>query len=125
MIYGIGIDIVEIDRMERAIDRWGGRFLDRVFCPEEQERCLKVLRPAAGFAARFAAKEAFVKALRTGFRHGMGPSQICVRQDGDGAPYIEIGGEVARWAARAGLKKWHLSISHEKAHAVAVVVLEV
>lgn len=124
MIYGIGIDIVDIPRLERVIERWGARFLDRVFCQGEQKRCLSTSRPAAGLAARFAAKEAFVKALGTGFRNGMAPSQICVKQRENGAPYIEIKGMVKQVAEEKGIRGWHLSLTHEKGHAVAVVVLE-
>ncbi len=123
MIFGIGTDLVEIDRIDRCVEKWGDRFLKRVFCQQEIERCLCTVRPASCLAARFAAKEAFVKALGTGFRSGMGPGQICVVQDELGKPDFHLRGRVLQAVQELAITGWHLSLSHEKGHALAVVIL--
>ncbi len=124
MIAGIGVDVVEIKRLERAIERFGGSFLERVFCPNEIEACLKKADPYPGFSARFAAKEAFSKALGTGFRNGMRLSDICVSKDELGAPALFLRGTAKRLLTKMDISKVHVSLSHERSYAVSVVILE-
>ncbi len=124
MIVGVGIDVVEIKRLERAIERFGDRFLQRVFCFNEIETCLKKTDPYPGLSARFAAKEAFSKALGTGFRNGLRLTDICVKQDQLGAPYLFLKGAAQRFLNKMGISKVHVSLSHERSFAVSVVILE-
>lgn len=126
MILGIGVDIIEHPRMERAIARGGQAFLDRVFSPAEQAYCRSRARPAVSFANRFAAKEAIAKASRLGiFRLG-GLTGAEVVHDGDGAPGFRFSDAVA--AALAGRfgdgLRCSLSLSDSEASSVAFVVLE-
>lgn len=124
MILGIGTDVVRIDRLERAMQRFGQRFLDRLFTPEEQTRCSSHVRPAACFAKRFAAKEALVKALGTGFRDGLWFTDITVENDAAGRPALRLSGPVAQALAAHGEVRTHLSLSDELDLAMAFVVLE-
>jgi holo-[acyl-carrier-protein] synthase len=123
MISGIGIDIVEIRRIEEAAARWGDRFLNRIFSPEEIAYCYAKKDPFPHLAARFAAKEAAVKALSSLFR-GQEPlviTDIAVSNDREGRPSLSL-----RHRELPMEKPWnlHLSLTHERSHAVAVVVLE-
>ena len=88
MIVGIGVDLVETKRIKRAHERFGERFLNRVFCLKESQRCLEKKDPYMCLSARFAAKEAFSKALGTGIRGGLRLNQICITNDDLGAPKI-------------------------------------
>ncbi|NDY42222.1 holo-ACP synthase [Dissulfurirhabdus thermomarina] len=124
MIVGLGVDIVEIDRIARAVDRWGERFLGRVFTPEERAYCRRSRRPAENLALRFAAKEACSKALGTGMRAGVAWRQISVRHEPSGRPVLGLTGAALDRARRLGATAWHVSLSHERAFGVAVVVLE-
>jgi holo-[acyl-carrier protein] synthase len=124
MIYGIGVDIVEISRMEKVIERWGERFLRRVFTEGEIAFCQKKGRPAARFALRFAAKEAFAKALGSGFRDGLGFRQIEVKRDSNGRPILGLHGRGKKMCEGRGIAKSHLSLSDDGRYAIAMVVLE-
>ncbi len=124
MILGIGIDIVHVPRIEVAVERFGDRFIDRVFCQKEAQQCLCKRDPYPSLAGRFAAKEAFVKALGTGFRLGVALTQICVDRKDSGAPYLNLLGKARELAEIRGVTGVHLSISHEDRYAVAMVVLE-
>jgi holo-[acyl-carrier protein] synthase len=124
MIYGIGTDIVEIPRLESVLDRWGDRFVQRVFTEEEAAYCSGKTHRAARYALRFAAKEAFVKALGMGFRAGLFFRQIEVTHDKNGAPRFRLHGKSRSACRDRGIKKSFLSLSDDGTYAVAFVVLE-
>ena len=124
MIYGIGVDLVEIDRMERAITRSGPRLVERLYTPGERAYCGAKRFPYPCFAARFACKEAFLKALGTGLRKHMRWRDIEVRRDPLGRPLLHLHGYLRERCAAAGIRHIHLSLSHSAGHAVAQVVLE-
>lgn len=121
MIKGIGVDIVKVTRIETAVRRWGDRFLKRVFTPREIDYCYRCKQPYQRLAARFAAKEAFLKALGTGLTQGMSLREVEVISDGKQSPDLLCKGEAQK--KLKGVKKVFLSISHEKDYAVAQVVL--
>jgi holo-[acyl-carrier protein] synthase len=123
MIAGIGVDIVEIARIRALIERHGERFLKRVFSPAEVRHCSRRIDPATGLAARFAAKEAFVKALGTGMTKGMRFKDIQVT--GEGRPQLKLTGKAREIAESMGIRGVHVSLSHERTHAVAMVIVEV
>lgn len=110
-----GIDIVEIDRIQSAIDRHGRRFLDRVFTPLEQSQCGG---RAESLAARFAAKEAAFKAL--GRRAGW--TDVEIERQAGGKPRLLLHGEARSLSERLGAGSWTVSLSHSRVHAVAVVI---
>jgi holo-[acyl-carrier protein] synthase len=124
MIAGIGTDLVEVDRLEQAARRHGRRFLDRVFTPAEISYCDALARPYESYAARFAAKEAFLKALGTGQRDGIGWHHMEVARDRAGRPELVLTGPAREAAGRQGVAAVFLSLSHTRHHATAVVVLE-
>jgi holo-[acyl-carrier protein] synthase len=115
VIVGVGIDVVDVERFRRQLERTP-RLLDRLFTPTERE-----LRPA-GLAARFAAKEALAKAL--GAPVGMRWRDVTVRRGDDGRPHLEVSGTVARRASELGVASFHLSLSHDAGIAGAVVIAE-
>lgn len=120
----IGTDIVEVYRIRETIERTP-RFIDRVFTDAEREYCeSKGAAAAQSFAGRFAAKEAFLKALRTGWRGKIGWQDIEIVNDGNGAPVFQITGEASRLLEELGAEKVHLSISHTNEHATAQVIFE-
>lgn len=114
----VGTDIVEIARIAAALGRFGGRFLERVYTPAEQALCHG--RPSE-LAARFAAKEAAMKALGTG-RRGVGWREVEVLADMRGRPLLHLHGRAAARAAALGLPNLAVSLSHERGHAIAVVI---
>ncbi len=124
MIIGIGSDLVFIPRVKDAIDRWGNRFIKRVFCEQEISYCMKKRDYAASFAARFSAKEACSKALGTGISRGIRWKDICVVRRVGGPPTIELKGKAKEIAYNLGVKNIYLSITHEKDLAMTIVVLE-
>jgi holo-[acyl-carrier protein] synthase len=124
MIVGSGIDLVEIERIEHSIERFGNRFLDRVYCAAEQAYCLRKRKSAESFAARFAAKEAAAKALGTGISHGVNWLEIEVVREPTGRPTIRFHGRAAQIAARLGATRVTVSITHTASLALASVVLE-
>jgi holo-[acyl-carrier protein] synthase len=124
MIVGSGIDLVEIGRIQQSMDRYGSRFLDRVYTGAEQAYCLRKRKAAESFAARFAAKEAGAKALGTGIRNGVNWLEIEVVREAGGRPAIQFHGRAAQVAARLGVTHAALSITHSTALAMASVVLE-
>ncbi len=124
MILGIGIDIVHVPRIENAVERFGERFLERAFCPGEIEWCLKKRDPYPCLAGRFAAKEALVKALGTGFREGITLKQIGVERLDSGKPVLRLSDKAHSTARKMNVQGVQLSISHEREYAVAVVILE-
>jgi holo-[acyl-carrier protein] synthase len=124
MIVGTGIDAVEIERIQQAIDRYGQRFLNRVYTAQEQEYCLRKKSSAESFAGRFAAKEAGAKALGTGISRGVTWTEIEVVRERSGRPKLTFHGRAAQMAARLGAANAALSLTHTKALAMASVVLQ-
>ena len=124
MIVGSGIDLAEIGRLQQSIDRYGSRFLDRIYTAAEQAYCLRKRNSAESFAARFAAKEAGAKALGTGISHGVSWREIEVVRERSGRPTLELHGRAAQIAARLGVVRIALSITHTTGLAMASVVLE-
>ena len=124
MIVGTGIDLVEIGRIQNSIDRYGKRFLDRVYTAAEQAYCLRKRKSAESFAARFAAKEAGAKALGTGISFGVSWLEIEVVRLGGGRPTLKFHGRAAQIAGRLGVTRAALSITHTDELAMASVLLE-
>jgi holo-[acyl-carrier protein] synthase len=124
MIVGSGIDVVEIERIQQAIDRYGQRFLNRVFLQAEQAYCLRKRNCAESFAARFAAKEAAAKALGTGISYGVSWLEIEVVREPSGRPTLRFHGRAAETAHRLGVARACLSLTHTRQLAVASAVLE-
>lgn len=125
MIIGIGVDVIEVDRILRAVDHpeWGERFRARVFTPGEIAYCTDRRRYAESFAARFAAKEATMKALGRGFGGGIAWKEIEVVR-GTGRPTLVLNGQALLRAGKLGVQRWHLSLTHTAATAVAYVIAE-
>ncbi len=124
MIVGSGIDLVEIARIQQSMDRFGPRFLDRVYTAAEQAYCARKRKSAESFAARFAAKEAGAKALGTGISHGVNWLEIEVVREPSGRPTLVFHGRAAQFAARLGVRHTALSITHTSDLSMASVLLE-
>ncbi len=124
MIVGSGIDLVEIARIEKSVDRYGKRFLDRIYTAAEQAYCLRKRKAAESLAARFAAKEAGAKALGTGISFGVHWLEIEVVREPGGRPTLRFHGRAAELADRLGVVRAALSITHTADLAVASAVLE-
>jgi holo-[acyl-carrier protein] synthase len=124
MIVGSGIDLAEIERIQHSVERYGQRFLDRVYTASEQAYCLRKRKSAESLAARFAAKEAGAKALGTGISHGVNWLEIEVVREASGRPTLKFYGRAAEFAARLGAVRSALSITHTATLAMASVVLE-
>ena len=124
MIYGTGVDIIKVSRIEKVIKRWGDRFIDRVFTPDEKVFCLKRVRPYPAFALRFAAKEAFSKALGTGMKKGVFWKDIEVFHFKSGKPGLYVYGTSASLCEKEGIKFFHVSLSDEDEYGIAMVILE-
>jgi holo-[acyl-carrier protein] synthase len=124
VIVGFGIDIAEIDRVEAAIRRHGKAFLERVFTPAEISYCERHKKKFERYAARFAAKEAAMKALGTGWRKGVRWRDIEVKNQPGGKPMISFAGAAGEHAARLGATHNSLSITHSGNLAFAQVILE-
>lgn len=121
MIVGVGCDIIEIERIARAIKRES--FIRRVFTAEEAAYCQRRGQQAASFAARFAAKEAVLKALGTGLREGS-LQEIAVDNDVLGKPLVQLSGHFAMLAKQLGVKNIQISLSHSRELATAYVIME-
>jgi holo-[acyl-carrier protein] synthase len=124
MIVGTGVDICEVPRIKAAVERFGQRFLSRVFTPEEARYCLAKPNAAERLAARFAAKEAGMKAIGTGLRHGITWKDLEVVRLPGQRPNLRFSGKALEFADRLGCKRVHLSLSHTKEQAIAYVILE-
>lgn len=124
MVLGTGIDLVAVERIRRLIERHGQRFYGRVFTAGEIEYCAGHRDPAPHYAARFAAKEAFLKALGTGLSQGTSLKEIDVVRGELGNPQIVLHGRTAEIAEERGVRRLHLSLSHSSGYAVAQVVAE-
>lgn len=122
MVVGLGIDLVETDRVGRSADRFGDRFLRRIYHPRELEQTRG--DRVQYLASRFAVKEALFKALGTGWSRGVRWVDVEVRNLESGQPVLYLHGEAAKRAAEIGADRFHVSITHTAGHAAAVVVLE-
>ncbi len=125
MVLGLGTDLIEIQRVQASIDRYGDHFLERIFTAGEIAYCRRKRRNAAeSFAARFAAKEAGAKALGTGISQGVSWREIEVRREMGQRPELELSGRAAERALILGVRRISLSLTHSRDVAMAVVVLE-
>jgi holo-[acyl-carrier protein] synthase len=124
MIFGTGIDIVDISRFERFVRENNEALLNRLFTPHEREYCAARKRSAQHYALRFAAKEAFLKALGTGLRDGLSWRDMEVVNDPAGKPELALSGRAAELFLLNGLTRSFLSLSHDGNCAVASIILE-
>lgn len=124
MIVGIGLDLVTVARIRHFHERWDDNGLRRIFTAAEIAYCVTMVDPAPSFAARFAAKEAFFKAMGTGWGVGGALCEVEVRRARSGDPGLAISGQAAETFARTGAQQIHLSLTHTAETAAAVVVLE-
>lgn len=122
MIAGIGIDIVELERIKRVYERFGKKFLNKFLAPDEQPETTDYL--ASWLAGRFASKEAASKALGTGFSKGVSPHDFIVSSTCSGKPQLVLQGNARILAAALEIRHLHLSISHERQFAIAMVIME-
>lgn len=122
-LLGVGVDVVDIDRLRRALVR-RPRLNERLFTDGERAYAQRAADPGARLAARFAAKEAVLKALGTGVSGGVRLRDVEVVRDGRGAPSLALSGRTAEMARARGVASWHLSLSHTDTVAVATVVAE-
>lgn len=123
-IIGIGVDFVECSRIEHSLERFGDRFLHRVFTEGEIAYSTSMKYPARHLAARFAAKEAVSKAFGTGIGKVMGWKDIDVQKKPSGEPFLVLSGGAKRLADERGVARALISLSHTDHHAIAMVVLE-
>jgi holo-[acyl-carrier protein] synthase len=124
MILGVGLDVVEVERVARALAAHGPRFEERVYTPAEQAECARRADRVQALAARFAAKEAFLKALGTGWVRGLSLRQVEVVEQRGGRPALKLAGAAAASARRKRVRKIHVTLSHQPGLAAAVVLLE-
>jgi holo-[acyl-carrier protein] synthase len=124
VIFGVGTDIVEIERIKKALERWGERFAERILCPPELIRFRKHKLPVAYLAKRFAAKEAFTKALGTGIRAPANWHGVWVVNLPSGKPVLEYTPELKAVLDRKQISQAHLTLTDERGLAVATVILE-
>jgi len=122
-IIGIGTDLARSERFRKFLDP-GNKVLERIFSEEERSYSLKKRDPVPHLAARFAAKEAFLKALGTGLRDGLAWQQVCVVLDPLGCPSLKLSGRAVELMTSRGARKAHLNYSHDGDYAVATVILE-
>ena len=123
-VVGLGLDLVEVERLAAVIERQGERFLRRVFTDGEREYCATKSEPAVFYAARFAAKEAVAKAFGTGIGNSIGWLDIEVVRNAAGAPEVRLAGKGAAFAADRGVARILLSLTHTRVMAAASVVLQ-
>jgi len=124
LILGMGVDITEVDRIQAAIERHGEVFLRRVYTAKEREYCERFRNKYERYAGRFAAKEATMKALGTGWRRGVRWVDCEVVREGSGRPTLALGGEAGKIAQQLGVKHIALSITHTATQALAQVIFE-
>ncbi len=123
MIFGLGIDVIEVDRIRKQILN-GQRFKEKIFTLKEMEYCEKKRNKSQNYAARFAAKEAFLKALGTGQRDGLIFRDIEIINSQSGKPGVVLYGKTKQEAEKKGIANIHVSISHIKDIACSIVILE-
>jgi holo-[acyl-carrier-protein] synthase len=122
MIYGVGIDLVKIERMKEVVEKWGQRFLERVFTEDEISYCYEKKNPYLSLSVRFAAKEALIKAI--GSAGPVSLTDIEVINVDTGKPFLKINGRLEVFIKEKSIRRAHLSLSHEHEYGVACVVLE-
>jgi holo-[acyl-carrier protein] synthase len=123
MIFGIGVDVLEARRIDRTLERFGARFTERLLMPEEQAQLARTQRPARFIAMRFAAKEAIVKAMGTGFAHGVWIRDVGVVQNEWGKPLVVFSERGERVRKGLGIGEGHVTLTDEGGLVVAVAVL--
>ncbi len=123
MIFGIGIDLIEVARIEKQLLENSG-FREKIFTQDEIDYCDSKKKKAEHFAARFAAKEAFLKAIGTGWRNGFSFLEIAVLNDEFGKPILEVYGKTKQFIEETRIKNMQISLSHLKDLATAIVILE-
>jgi holo-[acyl-carrier protein] synthase len=123
-VIGIGVDIIECARIQSSMERFGARFLHRVFTDGEIEYSLSMKFPERHLAARFAAKEALSKAFGTGIGKAMGWRNIDIQRKESGEPFLVLSGPAETLAAKRGVTSALITLSHTEHHAVACVVLQ-
>lgn len=122
MIYGIGTDIIETQRIETILEKYGKRFLDRIYTPLEQEYCDSFKETKyIHYAVRFAAKESFSKAIGTGITDGFKFKEISIKNESNGKPVVILDGELMK---KYGHLKAHVSLSHTDKNSLAYIILE-
>jgi len=124
MVLGLGTDLIETRRVKESVDRFGARFLERIFTAGEIAYCTRKKNAAESFAARFAAKEAGAKALGTGISRGVSWREFEVKREASGRPSLHLSGRAAELAEAMGVKRVQLSLTHSQEFALAVVVVE-
>ena len=124
MIFGVGTDVVEIGRIEKALERWGERFAERILCASELKRFRNHKQPVSYLAKRFAAKEAFTKALGTGIKSPANWHGVWVANQPSGKPELQFSEPLKKHLSNCGITRAHVSLSDERGIAVATVVLE-
>jgi holo-[acyl-carrier protein] synthase len=124
MIKGIGVDIIAVKRVEEMMEAHGEVFCSRVFTRRETEYCQRFTRPGERLAGRFAAKEAVLKALGTGWRGGISWQDVEILQTRSGAPEVKLSGAAEAEARKLGVQMVHLSISHSRDYALAFAIAE-
>jgi holo-[acyl-carrier protein] synthase len=124
MVLGLGTDLIEIERIQVSMDRFGERFLERIFTAGEIAYCMRKRQSAESFAARFAAKEAGAKALGTGISRGVSWKEIEVRREIGQRPTLHFSGRAGELAKAMGVRRVQLTLSHSRTVAIAVAVVE-
>ena len=124
MIYGLGTDIVDVKRIEGTLARFGERFVHRILAPAERPRFARVRDPANHLAKRFAAKEAFAKAIGSGIRSPFRWHAVAIGRDARGKPLLVPDEAMSAWLAEKGVSASHVSLSDDAGMATATVVLE-
>ena len=123
MIFGIGVDVLEAERITHTLERFGPRFIEHLLMPEEQAQLTRTARPARFCAMRFAAKEAIVKAMGTGFAHGIWIRDVGVVQNAWGKPEVVFSARGERVRRELGIGEAHVTLTDERGLVVAVAVL--
>ena len=124
MVLGLGTDLIEIERVQQSLDRFGERFMQKIFTAGEIAYCQSKKRAAESFAARFAAKEAAAKALGTGISRGISWKEIEIRREPGERPTVHLSGRATERAGEMGVRHLQLSLTHSRDVAMAVVIAE-
>jgi holo-[acyl-carrier protein] synthase len=124
MIHGIGTDFVEVSRIDKILQKWGDRFIGKVYTNDEIDYCKNKAFPAMHYAARFAAKESFLKSLGIGLGMGVRLKEIEVINNPQGSPILKIHERIKENLDKLGITVMHISMTHTREHAHAIVILE-
>ena len=123
MIFGIGVDVLQVERIEKVFNKHGQRFLDHLLMPQERAQLERTARPIRFLAMRFAAKEAIVKAMGTGFSHGVWIRDVGIEQNSWGRPQVVYSERGARVRDGLGIGEGHVTLTDEAGLVVAVAIL--